>query len=122
MNVSTGHLKQSIDGLRKRFKEDITHLDNLEKIVLYLEARGTFNVSEEGENKMEAYFRKWILSLQTKKPPVQTYEDFQAYVDRLGMAMVREQVEDWVGRKLAYAEIDHLAKKELGTIDEVVSN
>jgi hypothetical protein len=117
-NVNVGHLRQSLLAMRKRIDDESKQINRFIEVLNYLEERGVFKVDETGMNKTEAYFRKWVKTLENKKPPIKSYADFEGYVSKVGEAMILEQVERWVGRRVAYAEIDDLAREVLGTTDQ----
>jgi hypothetical protein len=69
-----------------------------------------FVVPEVEEEKTLRYFRKWLTQRTHRDRSIDSLEDFEAYVEKMGPGNVIYLVSQWVGRKLAYAEIHEMAE------------
>ena len=110
-NVNVGHLRQSLLAMRKRMDDEANQITRLMEVLDYLEEKGSLTIDSDGVDQTEANFIKWLRRLRERK--VLTYADFQAYSDKVGTPIVREAVEQWIGRKLPFGTIDDMAKRLL---------
>jgi len=109
-NIGTGHLRQSLQSMRIAISELNKRLDKTEELLQILDQKGSFSYETQDD---AVYFLKWIESQKGRGRKIESYEDFDDFVKKIGIPSMQDIITPFIGRKLTYPQLDALAKEVL---------